>query len=530
MRKTSLAILGFQCFLGTQTWAMSPGEALLNKPGSDSLTRFMTAVEDTFDEPSIQRFSNNPLHSLIAGERIAGTEIETTKFRHYFKGVEVFGSSAFHHQGKWTTRIRNGLKNFELDVTPRLTVDEAIFLAKSYAGDRALLSAPTLKIFPDENQDSARLIYWVEMDETDGQAARDLLFDAQSGELLANLSKHIEIAPIEVFSAEKQGVALELKMEKLFFGFLGSRMTGCTVKDLGTGKTKEVDKATCDELISKECQIVVDGDPIVITPRACTRVAQDGKASDKADTSAKRALLNATKGAEYFLNEHGRDSYDGKGGTLTSVVHAGIGYANAHWDLKNKRMVYGDGDGKVLGDFTLALDVAGHELTHGVASQTSKLLNMGESGALGEAYSDFFGKMIEGENDWVVGRKLFLGDNSKQGIRDLAKPENLKFRGLKRPYPSHIKDKESTSGRCDQDNDACWVHFNATIPGHGAYRVLKAIGKEKTEKLYFAVMTQALTERDTFTTAAAQTRAFCQQMYDESTCKKVDKALTETGL
>lgn len=38
--------------------------------------------------------------------------------------------------------------------------------------------------------------------------------------------------------------------------------------------------------------------------------------------------------------------------------------ANAFWD--GTEMVYGDGDGVVLGDFTRALDVIAHELTHGL--------------------------------------------------------------------------------------------------------------------------------------------------------------------
>ena len=43
-------------------------------------------------------------------------------------------------------------------------------------------------------------------------------------------------------------------------------------------------------------------------------------------------------------------------------------------------MVYGDGDGKLFGRFTVAVDVIGHELTHGVTA-AKRISNTGASQA-----------------------------------------------------------------------------------------------------------------------------------------------------
>ena len=54
----------------------------------------------------------------------------------------------------------------------------------------------------------------------------------------------------------------------------------------------------------------------------------------------------------------------------------------------------GDGDGTTYLPL-VALDVAGHEMTHGVTSRSANLTYSGESGGLNEATSDIMGTMVE---------------------------------------------------------------------------------------------------------------------------------------
>ena len=69
-------------------------------------------------------------------------------------------------------------------------------------------------------------------------------------------------------------------------------------------------------------------------------------------------------------------------------------YVNAFWSDSCFCMTYGDGDGVTFGPL-VSIDVAGHEMSHGVTSRTANLIYSGESGGLNEATSDIFGTMVE---------------------------------------------------------------------------------------------------------------------------------------
>ena len=77
---------------------------------------------------------------------------------------------------------------------------------------------------------------------------------------------------------------------------------------------------------------------------------------------------------------------------MPSRVHYGDQYNNAFWD--GTKMTYGDGDGVDFGPL-VSLDVAGHEMSHGVTSRSANLTYSGESGGLNESNSDIFGTMVE---------------------------------------------------------------------------------------------------------------------------------------
>ena len=68
---------------------------------------------------------------------------------------------------------------------------------------------------------------------------------------------------------------------------------------------------------------------------------------------------------ETYSVAFGRDSVDGEGMPLAPPVHYGQKYNNAFWN--GAQMVFGDGDGHLPPvALTIAIDVIGHELTHGV--------------------------------------------------------------------------------------------------------------------------------------------------------------------
>ncbi len=140
-----------------------------------------------------------------------------------------------------------------------------------------------------------------------------------------------------------------------------------------------------------------------------------------ADQGARDAHWGAEKTYDYYWNQHNRNSIDNAGFKLLSYVHYNANYANAFWD--GNRMTYGDGNGTSTFIFT-TIDICGHEITHGLTSNSSNLIYNGESGALNESYSDIFGTLIEnygrpGNWNWKVGEDMTANGN---GIRNMQNP------------------------------------------------------------------------------------------------------------
>lgn len=148
---------------------------------------------------------------------------------------------------------------------------------------------------------------------------------------------------------------------------------------------------------------------------------------------------------DYYKNVHGRDGIFGNGTGVDSYAHfqfLGSSF-NAGWldtngeDLPDgvgpvRVMLYGDGGQS--GDLNffpfVALDVAGHEMSHGVTGATAKLIFSNESGGLNESTSDIFGSMVEfNANDpheppnYLIGEKLFQSNpDGTQALRYMFLP------------------------------------------------------------------------------------------------------------
>jgi hypothetical protein len=109
------------------------------------------------------------------------------------------------------------------------------------------------------------------------------------------------------------------------------------------------------------------------------------------DEAATDAHWGAEMSYDYFLQRHGRNSYDNKGSALISFIHFNLGYVNAFWN--GIFMTYGDGNAsyKIL----TSLDICAHELTHGVTQFSAGLVYQNEPGALNESFSDIFGVGVD---------------------------------------------------------------------------------------------------------------------------------------
>ncbi|WP_265442959.1 M4 family metallopeptidase [Flexivirga meconopsidis] len=126
---------------------------------------------------------------------------------------------------------------------------------------------------------------------------------------------------------------------------------------------------------------------------------------------------------DYYKTNFGRNGIFNTGKGSFNRVHYGQNYVNAFWD--GTKMTYGDGDGANYGPLT-SLDVAGHEMSHGVTENSANLTYSGESGGLNESTSDIFGTMVEffsanakDTGDYLIGEMF---DKTGQGLRRMDNP------------------------------------------------------------------------------------------------------------
>ena len=130
-------------------------------------------------------------------------------------------------------------------------------------------------------------------------------------------------------------------------------------------------------------------------------------------TAAADAHYGVATTWDYFKNIHGRLGIANDGVGAISRVHYGRNYANASWSDGCFCMTFGDGDNGASIYPLVSLDVAGHEMSHGVTSRTANLIYNGESGSLNESTSDIFGTLVEyyannanDPGDYKIGEEL----------------------------------------------------------------------------------------------------------------------------
>ena len=141
----------------------------------------------------------------------------------------------------------------------------------------------------------------------------------------------------------------------------------------------------------------------------------NGTNSDAASAGVD-AHFGAAETFDYYKNTHGRNGIFGNGAGVPSRTHYGNAYVNAFWD--GTQMTYGDGSGNSRP--LVEIDVAGHEMSHGVSGALTGWDETGETGGMNEGTSDIFGTMVEfyannakDTPDYTMGELINInGDNT----------------------------------------------------------------------------------------------------------------------
>ncbi|MFE0812160.1 M4 family metallopeptidase [Streptomyces sp. NPDC058848] len=243
-----------------------------------------------------------------------------------------------------------------------------------------------------------------------------------------------------------------------------------------------------------------------------------------AETAAADAHYGAALTWDYYKNVQGRSGIRGDGVGAYSRVHYGNNYVNAFWSDSCFCMTYGDGSGNA--NPLTSIDVAAHEMTHGLTSNTAGLNYSGESGGLNEATSDIFGASVEfyannssDVGDYLIGEEIDInGDGTP--LRYMDKPSKD---GASKDY------WYSGIGNVD-------VHYSSGPANHFFYLLsegsgtktingvtydsptsdglpVTGIGREKAAKIWFRALTTKFTSTTNYAGARTGTLAAAGELY-----------------
>jgi Zn-dependent metalloprotease len=245
------------------------------------------------------------------------------------------------------------------------------------------------------------------------------------------------------------------------------------------------------------------------------------------DPLAVSAHYNAGEAYSYFLDTYGRNSINGQGGNVISLINIadedGSSLGNAFWN--GQAMFYGNGDAAFSSPLAKSLDVAGHEISHGVIQNTANLEYQGESGAMNESFADIFASMIDRDN-WQIGEDVVNPSVFPSGaLRDLSNPNNG-GNNLGDPgwQPAHTDEQYTGS----QDNGG--VHINSGITNRAFFLFASAVGRDKAELVFYRALDTYLTRSSQFLDLRAAVAQSAEDLYGNTEVEAAITAFNTVGI
>ncbi|MBK6750814.1 MAG: M4 family metallopeptidase [Acidobacteria bacterium] len=435
-----------------------------------------------------------------------------TRVRQTVGGVPVWGGEAIVHlksDGTLATVTDDLRENISVNTTANFSQKEALrFAENAYAGRAKQTDSPMVDLYVYRGETRDHLVYRVETPRLDGTrhtSAPVVFIDAHTGEkvfeydnLQTGTGNSLYSGTVAIDTSQS-GSTFYMEDLSRKMGTFNMNNTGNTTT--GTGGTQSRYSGTDD----------------------IWGVSGTG-------TNTEDAGVDAHWGArwtyDYFLNVHGRNGINGSGGPgttaaaansgvslITSRVHFGRNYNNAFW-YQNK-MTYGDGNGTTFSPLT-TVDIAGHEMTHGVTQYSANLTYSSESGALNESMSDVFGAMTElysrggvvTGDTWKIGEQSYTPATSGDALRYMDNPHLAGNGG----YTSN-DDPDHYTERYTGTADSGGVHINSGIANHAYYLAaaggthhlsgvtVTGIGATDAARIWYRALTVYMTSGTNFSAA-----------------------------
>jgi bacillolysin len=240
---------------------------------------------------------------------------------------------------------------------------------------------------------------------------------------------------------------------------------------------------------------IYDSNNTTADPGTLTR-SEGGAASTIGDVNDAYEFLEDTY--NFYSTNHGRDSMDGSGLTLsTTVRYCYPGYAcpydNSFFSPSNHRLYFGDG--------WAVDDIVGHEYTHAVTHFESDLKYENASGAINESFSDIWGEFVDLGNGagtdtqavrWLIGEDLAATLRDMENPPTFSDPDRMGSPSYVQPVanPNDTNDYGGVHTNCGVNNKLCFLLTDGdTFNG----RTVTGMGVATVAGLYYYVNVNILT-------------------------------------
>ncbi len=423
------------------------------------------------------------------------------RFDQYVDGVRVFeGEAIAHVDALGRTQLTNAIQRVRgVNTTPRLSEATAVGTAISELAPRGQYTTKTdLVILPrGEHTDRTQLVWHVTVyidNGVDTQSQWEYFVNAHNGSVALKFDALPTTAGVArtMYSGDQ---AIDVTLSGTTYSLVDP-----TRGTAGGNYTINLNNGTSGGT-------TVTG----LTDIFGTGIKTDSSGGVGADriTAAAEAHWGLARTWDYFITNHGRNGIDGAGTRTYSRVHYSTAYSNASWSDSCFCMTYGDGGTTFYP--VVSLDVAGHEMAHGVMSREANLTYRGESGGLNESSSDIFGTLVEfsvnspvDPGDWWIGERIYRSNYNAAGVYTQTKA----LRYMDDPR------KDGASPACYSKNlKGLDVHYSSGPNNHMFYllanggtsacngRVVAGIGRTDAARIWYKAISDYMTASSGYASA-----------------------------
>ncbi len=458
---------------------------------------------------------------------------EHVRFSRSYAGLPVIGGDLVVHsrRGQFKSVSVSQSKAASVPLKAIVSDEDAVVAAGAEFGPNFAGVPFVFQVIYARGPGVPRLAWEVRMDGGDGlgnPVAMSYIVDARNGHVLDRWSRLETIKPIApancIGNLPQAG-----KGHALYSGDVTLVTTRCGGDPYQLRDTSRGNASTTDmrNTTIGAGTLLVDAD----------NVWGRGKGSNDPVATGVDAHYGVASTWDYFAQVHGRLGVDGEGTGTTARIHYGRNYVNAFWSEECYCVSFGDGDGRTWGPMA-NLDIAGHELSHGITSRTAGLIYSGESGALNEATSDIFGAMVElhannalDRPDYTIGEEIFLQGGGK-ALRYMYRPS-----------------LDGASSDCWSSSVAARdVHYGSGVANHFFYLLaegakspagypysaatlvcngntgLAGIGHEMAEKIWYRALSIYFTSDTDYAAARVATVQAATDLYGDAVAASVGRA------